>query len=193
MISSRLSVMFITRLLNFSAWTMSFTECENHLIIQIAKFDNFRGAKQNLQRIFIEGDQLKAFEYDVIPNYKIAVEAKYINCVWTLTSDNLLSFHLSIYLTNTYICLSNALGLLQSTKTTQAFVFLLTMSSSRFKDFPKHLDWALANHFFYNSSFFSLRWLEHWRSQTHSKFSAFYLTWLDSSNKILSPKSGAII
>lgn len=33
-----------------------------------------------LQRIFIKGDKLKAFEYDVVPAHKIAVAAKYVNC-----------------------------------------------------------------------------------------------------------------
>ncbi|CAG5081413.1 Oidioi.mRNA.OKI2018_I69.PAR.g9871.t1.cds [Oikopleura dioica] len=56
----------------------------HHTITQFLSLNNILhgiGAGQNLQRIFIEGDQLKAFEYDVIPNYKISVEAKYINCI----------------------------------------------------------------------------------------------------------------
>ena len=41
---------------------------------------NLRYPGSYLQRIFIDGDKLKAFEYDVIPDHKIAVPAKYVNC-----------------------------------------------------------------------------------------------------------------
>jgi len=43
---------------------------------------NLRYPGSYLQRIFIDGDKLKAFEYDVIPDHKIAVPAKYVNCQW---------------------------------------------------------------------------------------------------------------
>ncbi|CBY13976.1 unnamed protein product, partial [Oikopleura dioica] len=54
-----------------------------HVIKQFIMLDNDMYAiypGSYLQRIFIDGDKLKAFEYDVIPDHKIAVPAKYVNC-----------------------------------------------------------------------------------------------------------------
>ena len=57
------------------------TQCEKFCFCLICQSKGvFRNPGHQLERIFIDGDKLKAFEYDVIPAHKIAVAAKYVNC-----------------------------------------------------------------------------------------------------------------